>query len=723
MRGVWNWIVTRTADYGLPKQIELIDIVQILLIAFFVYHLIRWLQNTKAYTLMKGIFLIGVFVIIANVLKMQTILWLFGNIGGAAITAVVIIFQPELRRVVEQIGEKNPLSAISFASGQEENERFSDKTINELVRASFEMGEVKTGALIVIEKTITLEEYEKTGIPIDGVLTSQLLINIFEHNTPLHDGAVIVRNNRVTAATCYLPLSDNMDLNKNLGTRHRAGVGISEVTDSFTIIVSEETGNVSYASGGELHTAVTPSDLREQLHKIQKLAKKPEEKKGWSESGGREEMKKKILKKLLNNLPLKILSILIAIVIWYVVVSVNDPIVKERFDVPVQVTNEAYIAAGKKTYQIAEEYQTVTVTVTDNNSVVSRLKASDITVTADLTQIVTMDTNPVYVPIKATCSMVKQEKLSTVTATIPVEIEDVDSEKFPITIDAGNTKPAKDYEVGTMTSDPESITISLINKISSVVAKVDVTNMRNSGTVTADLMIIDKNQDEMPESQMEFLNFDSGSPQVDVDIELWRRVSGIKLSALYSGTPADGYQIKNIYTTPEEITVAGSEEALAKLADEGNTIEIPEDYTSVAGQRSDVETTVDLSDVLADVTDLKVSSSSSASVTVHVTVMPNESREFELDVDQIETSNLQSTYTVLYDQTQLAIRIKASDKNLAKLDTSQINASIDLNGMGVGDYEVPVKITLPDGYELVDSVKTTIHIKEKAVANKTTGTN
>jgi diadenylate cyclase len=276
VRGVWNWIVTRTADYGLPKQIELIDIVQILLIAFFVYHLIRWLQNTKAYTLMKGIFLIGVFVIIANVLKMQTILWLFGNIGGAAITAVVIIFQPELRRVVEQIGEKNPLSAISFASGQEENERFSDKTINELVRASFEMGEVKTGALIVIEKTITLEEYEKTGIPIDGVLTSQLLINIFEHNTPLHDGAVIVRNNRVTAATCYLPLSDNMDLNKNLGTRHRAGVGISEVTDSFTIIVSEETGNVSYASGGELHTAVTPSDLREQLHKIQTLAKNPE---------------------------------------------------------------------------------------------------------------------------------------------------------------------------------------------------------------------------------------------------------------------------------------------------------------------------------------------------------------------------------------------------------------------------------------------------------------
>ena len=192
MRGVWNWIVTRTADYGLPKQIELIDIVQILLIAFFVYHLIRWLQNTKAYTLMKGIFLIGVFVIIANVLKMQTILWLFGNIGGAAITAVVIIFQPELRRVVEQIGEKNPLSAISFASGQEENERFSDKTINELVRASFEMGEVKTGALIVIGQQSDLRLIAEGGIALDAKVSTSLIKNIFFKNAPLHDGAALI---------------------------------------------------------------------------------------------------------------------------------------------------------------------------------------------------------------------------------------------------------------------------------------------------------------------------------------------------------------------------------------------------------------------------------------------------------------------------------------------------------------------------------------------------
>ena len=273
MEAILTWLRIHILSWLTPpKTIEVIDIVQVILIAYFVYHLILWVKNTRAYTLLKGILFIVAFVIIANVLNMDVIVWLLGNLSVAGITAVVIIFQPELRKVLEQMGHKNPFSSIfSLGKGSEENLRFTDQTINELVRASFEMGEVKTGALIVIEREVRLEEYEKTGIPVDGVLTGQLLINIFEHNTPLHDGAVIVRNNRVMAATCYLPLSENMDLNKKLGTRHRAGVGISEISDSLTIIVSEETGNVSYAMEGALRLAVTPSELREELHKIQKI--------------------------------------------------------------------------------------------------------------------------------------------------------------------------------------------------------------------------------------------------------------------------------------------------------------------------------------------------------------------------------------------------------------------------------------------------------------------
>ena len=149
-------------------------------------------------------------------------------------------------------------------------ERFSDTVINEIIRAVNEMSEVRTGALIVIEQNIFLTEYVETGIALDSRISSQLLINIFEHNTPLHDGAVIMRDERILAATCYLPLSENDSISKKYGTRHRAGLGISEVSDAFTIIVSEETGRVSYSFMGRLETGVTPSELREQLHYVQK---------------------------------------------------------------------------------------------------------------------------------------------------------------------------------------------------------------------------------------------------------------------------------------------------------------------------------------------------------------------------------------------------------------------------------------------------------------------
>ena len=282
MDAVSNWFRMHVLTWlEPPKQIEVIDIIQVALIAYFVYHFILWLKNTRAYTLLKGILLIVIFAVIANLLNMDVIIWLFSNLSVAVITAVIIIFQPELRRVLEQLGHKNPLTNLAMlGSSSENNDRFSDKTVNELVRASFDMGEVKTGALIVVEKEVKLEEYEKTGIPVDAVLTSQLLINIFEHNTPLHDGAVIVRGDRVVAATCYLPLTDNLSLSKNLGTRHRAGVGISEISDSLTIIVSEETGNVSYAMNGILHTGVSPSELREQLYQVQKITKTENTKSG-----------------------------------------------------------------------------------------------------------------------------------------------------------------------------------------------------------------------------------------------------------------------------------------------------------------------------------------------------------------------------------------------------------------------------------------------------------
>lgn len=246
------------------------DVVEIIIISFLVYHLLVWIKNTKAWSLMRGIVIILVFVFIAAVFDMNTILWIAKNVTGIAVTALLIVFQPELRKALEQLGKSNVLSGlVQFDSTRVTGELFSDKTIDELIRASYEMGKVKTGALIVIQNKELLTEYELTGIMVDALVSSQLLINIFEHNTPLHDGAVIIKGNRIVAATCYLPLSDNMELSKELGTRHRAGVGISEATDSLTIIVSEETGRVSVAMNGELFRNIDADFLRKKLEILQ----------------------------------------------------------------------------------------------------------------------------------------------------------------------------------------------------------------------------------------------------------------------------------------------------------------------------------------------------------------------------------------------------------------------------------------------------------------------
>lgn len=247
-------------------KIQRTDIVEVLILAFLIYQLMVWIKQTRAWPVLKGFAFLLIFIFLAWSFKLNTILWLAKNVFSLGITALIIVFQPELRKALEQLGQKNILNSVfDFESSKENGARFSDKTVNELVKAVFEMAKVKTGALIVIEKNTPLNEFERTGITLDSVLSSQLLINIFEHNTPLHDGAVIVRENRIVSATCYLPLSDNLFLSKELGTRHRAAVGISEVTDSLTIVVSEETGGVSTAIGGQLRRNLTQDELRNQL--------------------------------------------------------------------------------------------------------------------------------------------------------------------------------------------------------------------------------------------------------------------------------------------------------------------------------------------------------------------------------------------------------------------------------------------------------------------------
>ena len=259
-------IVTRLIRDGLScfPHIGIVNILEILIIAYIVYEIMAWISKTRAWTLLKGLLIIVGFTVVSYILHSDVILWIMGRIATIAVTALIIIFAPELRKALEQLGNKNIMNLFTFDS-KSSDDGMSERTVDELINAAFTMSKPKTGALIVIERNENLAYIEKTGILINGIVSSQLLINIFEHNTPLHDGAVLIRGNTVVSATCYLPLSENMRISKDLGTRHRAAIGISEVSDSITIVVSEETGRVSVAIGGNLIKVNDKEGLKREL--------------------------------------------------------------------------------------------------------------------------------------------------------------------------------------------------------------------------------------------------------------------------------------------------------------------------------------------------------------------------------------------------------------------------------------------------------------------------
>lgn len=270
MHTITQNVISFIEEYLTIPKFSMTDMFEILIIAFLFYEVMVWIKSTRAWMLFKGIVILIFFVLIATVFNLTTILWIADKTFNVGVIAAIIVFQPELRKALEQLGRKNFFNNLfTLDDSKNINERFSDRTISELVKATYELAKHKTGALMVIENEINLAEYERTGINIDAEISNQLLINIFEHNTPLHDGAVIIRENRIVSATCYLPLSDNMELSKELGTRHRAGVGVSEATDSMTIIVSEETGKVSVAIGGKLIRNIDGEALQKELVKLQ----------------------------------------------------------------------------------------------------------------------------------------------------------------------------------------------------------------------------------------------------------------------------------------------------------------------------------------------------------------------------------------------------------------------------------------------------------------------
>lgn len=250
----------RLASLSIPK-ITFSTFLDIFVVTFFIYKILIWVKETRAWSLLKGLILILAVSVLSYVFKLYTVSFIITNTLNTGILAIIVLFTPEIRKALEELGTKN----VNFLfSSQLEQSQISAQSIDSILRALHKMSDVKTGALIVLENRVPIKDISETGIPIDAKITSQLLVNIFEDKTPLHDGAVVIRDNRIVSASCILPLT-NKEIGKEHGTRHRAGVGMSENADSYILIVSEETGMISMAHNGKLYKYITDDEIKKMI--------------------------------------------------------------------------------------------------------------------------------------------------------------------------------------------------------------------------------------------------------------------------------------------------------------------------------------------------------------------------------------------------------------------------------------------------------------------------
>lgn len=424
-------------------------------------------------------------------------------------------------------------------------------------------------------------------------------------------------------------------------------------------------------------------------------------------------------KSLMNKSTLKILSLLIAVLIWVVVKNVQDPmLVKIITRIPVTIINESYLASNLEIPLLIDGQDTVSVKVKGRESVVKELTREDFQAIADMTQIISMDTTPRMVPVRVTCEGLLDSDISVTPGNIQVDIEQQTSVEKTIAVNVGDTTPDKNYEVGELKANPEKVTISgpmsIVNKIDRVVAMVDVTNRKESNLeIDSELRIYDKNQEELSEKQLSYLDLKGiQNNKIKINAQFWKVQNKIAVKAESSGSPKYGYQVADIKLVPDTISIAGTDEALQKLAAAGNVLEIPASNIDVSGKSSDFEVNIDITELLPENT--KLARDLNSSVIATVKILPFNSRDYELSAAQIKTENMPDDLDLVFEQEKVTVRLKAKDADLEDLNTETVQMTINLKDYKEGEHTVPVTVTPPSGYQLVDEIKVKVKLVKKA---------
>lgn len=685
-------------------SIRVQDIFEILIIVFCIYKLIVGLKDTRAMVVLKGVLILFILYNIVYLLKFEAILVILESVMTVLLFALLIVFQPELRKFLERIGtqsltEKIDLTSI-FKRTKEVYKYYSEKDISELSKACFSMGSVKTGALIVLQREIPLTDIIDTGIPLNADVSSELLINTFEKNTPLHDGAVVQIKNKIIAATCYLPLSQNTNINKKLGTRHRAAIGVSEVTDCVVIVVSEETGGVSIVVNGKIEGNLTKEQFSELLFKYQTRQESVllKDRKKLSE--------KTTAKKFLRdfNVYPKFLSLIVGFVVWILLINVANPVTTVTFEnIPIQFINTSIIEATGKTFEVvSDEY--ADIKVTDKRTVVDSLKAEDISVIADFSKLSYVNAVPLEGHIvgnnSAEISFLSDD-------TIIIELDSIISKEFDIQINKVENGDSK-YYIPKLDVSTNSIVLtggkSKIDLVDKVVYSFDVNTDYDEYKGVAEPIIYDRNGDIIDNGYFEFSSYEVTATGVGYPIKV------VPLKILVDTDALIGYKVSRTTYEPTEIRIAGDSEYLKAFKDIVVNLDLNLNVDSLSNNQYIKSTTI--SDKLpegvyfAEQNDI-------VSITLDFEQMKSKSLKFSTDdIVVVGIDYVEPLLKAKMIDKDFEISFSGDDNILRYITKDTVVPFIDVTGLPVGSYNLIVQFQGLDDVVLTSNVSVHLSLEE-----------
>lgn len=584
---------------------------------------------------------------------------------------------------------------------------FQDKTLNALVDACENMSETKTGALIVFELDTPLEDIIATGQRMDAIVQKALLIQTFVKNTPLHDGAMVIKGDRIDSATCYLPLSENTKISKDLGTRHRAGIGVTEQVNCFVLIVQEETGAISWAENGRLRHKVSLKELRQKLTELQhrKDVNFNKKKKGKKDSKGNEKLGKSLEKKLLHNFREKVLAVVCQCLIWITVLNFINPNTTRRFqDIPVKPVNTDVLNQQEQTYDIVQG-NTTQIIVKGRRSIVDSLDLSDITAKADFTNINAAYAVPIDIEISEQYSDNVEISYQS-TKSMKVELDTIAETLVDVQYHIVGEQASGSY-VSAVTQDVSQLRISGPNKLISTIDKVElevnVDGVNKQFDTTAVPKIYDRNGALIDNQR---LTLSENDIEVHVEVLKTKQVP-VKVSVVNQNE--DIRIISTSYDSSKGVQLAGQSESLEDITELSIEVDVSEDLKQL--QQSKLVKVIDLNEYLSN----GVQVAGDQKMNISVDIERKTEKYFSLQANQIQLQNLRDGYNAQIDQSKTYdIAVIGFENDLKDLTVQQIAPYVDLQGLRQGDYELQIEInpsTASETLTLKEDIKALVTIE------------